>query len=286
MIARKRKKAAEPRVNARRTSEREAEEQRSLSGRLRRAGKRVVNALYVLGALCLTVAGFVGVFLLARELGPLMKEWFVVRQVTIEGLDHLTRRDVTERLALKPDTTLYSLNPGWLADRLRQHPWVKDASVSLVPFHEVRVTIAERSPAAVVRTMAEYVLVDDDGYVLTRLGPKDDPSLPMIAGINARALIEGKPEARQAVKAGAALARMMVHALGGRPEVNVAHLSNLVATVHGVTFQFNASSMDQQWQRFLQMRAALRDVAFDQESERSQQIDLRYMDRVIVRGRG
>lgn len=286
LMTRKRKKMPTPRLNARRASEREAEERRSFSGRLRRAGRWAVEVLSVLGVLGLAVGGCVGVFLLGRELGPLMKEWFVVRQITVEGLNHLTRREVIERLPLKSDTTLYEVNPGWLAERLERHPWVKKASVSLVPLHEVRVTVVERKPAAVVRTSGEYLLTDDEGYVLARLGSKDDPSLPMLSGITGRALVDGTAEARQAVKAGASLAKMMADAVGGRPEVNVAHLSNVVATVHGVTFQFNASSMDQQWQRFLQMRGALRDVALDQDNEQSQHIDLRYMDRVIVRGRG
>ena len=214
------------------------------------------------------------------------KEWFVVQRITIEGLDHVSRREVMSRLAIKADTALYSINPAWLAERVRQHPWIKDATVTLVPFHEVRVTVVERRPAAVVRMPGENVLTDDDGYVLARLGLKDDVSLPMLSGVDARSLTQGKADARVAVKTGTTLAGMIAAVVGGRPEVNVAQLSNLVVSIHGVTFQFNATSMDQQWHRFLQMRSALRDVAFENEGERNREIDLRYMDRVIVRGRG
>jgi cell division protein FtsQ len=276
----------EPRVNARRLSDAAEEERTNPKSRLIRLGRRLVKTLYVVGLLGLCIAGCAGLFVLVRELGPLTKEWFAVRKVTVEGLDHVTRREVMSRLAFKPETTLYSLNPAWLAERLRQHPWIKEAAVTLVPFHEIRVTVTERSPAAVVRTVTENLLADEEGYILARLGTKDDVSLPTLAGADARGLLQGKAEARQAVKTGTELARMITRTVGGRADINVAHLSNLVASVQGLTFQFSASSMDQQWRRFLQMRPALRDVAFDNESERSQEIDLRYTDRVIIRGRG
>ena len=53
------------------------------------------------------------------------------------------------------------------------------------------------------------------------------------------------------------------------------NLNNLVVEVQGVTFQFSESSMNQQWSRFLKMRPALRDVAFDGEGARANEIDLR-----------
>lgn len=281
-----RKKQVEPRINARRVSDAGGEERQQGGSWFVWFGRRLMKTLYAVSLLSLFIAGCVGLFVLVRELGPLTKEWFAVRQVTVEGLDHVTRREVMARLALKPDTTLYSLNPGWLAERLRQHPWIKDASVTLAPFHEVRVTIIERSPSAVVRTTTENLLSDEEGHILGRLGIKDDPSLPMLSGIDARGLLQGRPEARQAVKTGTELARMIAKNVGGRADINVAHLSNVVASVQGLTFQFSASSMDQQWHRFLQMKPALREVPFDHEGERGQEIDLRYTDRVIVRGKG
>ena len=286
MLSRKRKRLVGPRTNARRGLDEDGAEGQVTRNRWARWGRRVFKTAYAIGVVCLVAAGCVGLFVLAREVGPLTRGWFAVRQVTIEGLDHVSRREVLSRLGFKDDTTLYALNPNWLAGRLKQHPWIKDATVTLVPFHEVQVVLTERVPSAVVRTPAENLLTDDEGYVLARLGTKDDPTLPMLSGVDGRSLLQGKTETRQAVKTGVELARMIVRAVGGRPEINVGHLSNLVASIQGSTFQFSASSMDQQWSRFLKMRPALRTVESDGEGERGQEIDLRYMDRVIVRGRG
>jgi cell division protein FtsQ len=280
------KKRLDPRVNARRVNEVGEKERQSTGRRLLGVGQRLMKGLYAVALLGLFVAGCAGLFVVIRELGPLTKEWFAVRQVAVEGLNHVTRREVMARLALKPGTTLYELNPNWLAERLTQHPWIKEATVALVPFHEVQVAIVERSPAAVVRTATDNLLVDDEGYILAQLGTKDDLSLPILSGVDARGLLKGRPEARYAVKAGAELARLMTGTVGGRADINVTHLSNLVAIVQGMKFQFSVASMDQQWHRFLQMRPAFRDVAVDQGGERSQEFDLRYRDRVIIRGKG
>ena len=77
---------------------------------------------------------------------------------------------------------------------------------------------------------------------------------------------------------------MVGQTTGGRPDINVGNLNNLVVEVQGVTFQFSESSMNQQWSGF-QMRSALRDVVLTARApERTKSI--RFADRVIVRGRG
>ena len=232
------------------------------------------------------VGGCSALFVLARELGPLTREWFLVRSVSVNGLHHVTRKEVISRLALKPDTALYSINPSWLAERLRTHPWIKDATVALKPLHDIHIEIVERVPAVVVRTLTENLLTDAEGVLLAHLGSTDDPTLPILSGVDGKRLVQGKSEDRRAVHVGAALARMVGQTTGGRPDINVGNLNNLVVVVQGVTFQFSEASMDQQWSRFLKMRPALRDVAFDGEGARANEIDLRFADRVIVRGRG
>jgi cell division protein FtsQ len=251
-----------------------------------RFGRALLTTLRVVGTVTVLVGGCSGLFVLARELGPMTREWFLVRSVSIEGLHHVTRKEVLSRLALRPDTTLYSVNPAWLAERLRSHPWIKDATVALKPLHEVHIEVTERVPAVIVRTLTENLLADADGYLLAHLGASDNPALPILFGVDGKALAQGRAQERKAVAVGAALAKMVAQTTGGRPDIAVANLNNLVVSVQGVTFQFSETSMDQQWQRFLKMRPALRDVDFDGEGTRASEIDLRFADRVIVRGRG
>ncbi|ODT45875.1 MAG: hypothetical protein ABS70_02140 [Nitrospira sp. SCN 59-13] len=275
-----------PRANARSDSSLERRRGGATSGYWSRLGRGLLITLRVMATVTVLVGGCSGLFVLAREIGPLTREWFLVRSVSVNGLHHVTRKEVIGRLALKPDTALYSINPTWLAERIKTHPWIKDATVVLKPLHEIHIEIVEREPAVVVRTVAENLLTDAEGVLLARLGSSDDPTLPILSGVDGKRLAQGRAEDRRPVQVGAALARMVGQTTGGRPDINVGNLNNLVVEVQGVTFQFSESSMNQQWSRFLKMRPALRDVAFDGEGARANEIDLRFADRVIVRGRG
>ncbi len=275
-----------PRANARSDSSLDRRRGGAAGGYWSRLGRGFLISLRVVATVTVLVGGCSGLFVLAREIGPLTREWFLVRSVSVNGLHHVTRKEVIGRLALKPDTALYSINPTWLADRIKTHPWIKDATVVLKPLHEIHIEIVEREPAVVVRTLAENLLADAEGVLLARLGSSDDPTLPILSGVDGKRFAQGKAEDRRPVQVGAALARMVGQTTGGRPDINVGNLNNLVVEVQGVTFQFSESSMNQQWSRFLKMRPALRDVAFDGEGARANEIDLRFADRVIVRGRG
>ncbi|HMU31455.1 MAG: FtsQ-type POTRA domain-containing protein [Nitrospira sp.] len=275
-----------PRANARSESGLERRRGGATGGYWTRLGRGLLITLRVIATVTVLVGGCSGLFVLAREIGPLTREWFLVRSVSVNGLHHVTRKEVIGRLALKPDTALYSINPTWLAERIKTHPWIKDATVVLKPLHEIHIDIVEREPAVVVRTLAENLLTDAEGVLLARLGSSDDPTLPILSGVDGKRLAQGRAEDRRPVQVGAALARMVGQTTGGRPDINVGNLNNLVVEVQGVTFQFSESSMNQQWSRFLKMRPALRDVAFDGEGARANEIDLRFADRVIVRGRG
>ncbi len=275
-----------PRANARSESGLERRRGEATGGYWSRLGRGLLISLRVIATVIVLVGGCSGLFVLAREIGPLTREWFLVRSVSVNGLQHVTRKEVIGRLALKPDTALYSINPTWLAERIKTHPWIKEATVVLKPLHEIHIDIVEREPAVVVRTLAENLLTDAEGVLLARLGSSDDPTLPILSGVDGKRLAQGRAEDRRPVQVGAALARMVGQTTGGRPDINVGNLNNLVVEVQGVTFQFSESSMNQQWHRFLKMRPALHDVAFDGEGARANEIDLRFADRVIVRGRG
>ncbi|HNA87417.1 MAG TPA: FtsQ-type POTRA domain-containing protein, partial [Nitrospira sp.] len=258
-----------PRANARSESGLERRRGGATGGYWTRLGRGLLITLRVIATVTVLVGGCSGLFVLAREIGPLTREWFLVRSVSVNGLHHVTRKEVIGRLALKPDTALYSINPTWLAERIKTHPWIKDATVVLKPLHEIHIDIVEREPAVVVRTLAENLLTDAEGVLLARLGSSDDPTLPILSGVDGKRLAQGRAEDRRPVQVGAALARMVGQTTGGRPDINVGNLNNLVVEVQGVTFQFSESSMNQQWSRFLKMRPALRDVAFDGEGARA-----------------
>mgnify|MGYP000847686408 CR=1 FL=1 len=246
-------------------------------------GKQVLRwSAIALAAVAAGWAALLGV----KSSGPLLQRMLEIKTVTIDGLHNVGRQELMDRLALKPGMPLYQVVSATLKERLETHPWVKEATIARVPFHELRITIVERKPAAIVHAGADNFLSDEDGRVLMRLGQTDDGTLPMVTGIDPRDLMREEPAARQAVKAGIELARLVGHSFDGRLQVNAANPANLVASVRGVQFQFGEEPVSEQWDRFQRVKPSLKTLTFDGQGRGANEVDLRYDNRVIVRERG
>lgn len=221
-----------------------------------------------------------------RHSGPLLNRLLEIKAVTVEGVRHIDKREVIELVGLKPGTPLHHIVTTAIRAQVESHPWVKEAVVSRVPFHELRISVVERKPAAIVRTGSENFLTDESGHVLARLGQADDDALPMVTGIDSKGLLRGEAIVRQAVVSGIELAKLVGQTYEGRLQVNAANPSNLVASVRGVHFQFGEEAVWDQWERFQRVKPTLKTLNFDGHGRGANEVDLRYENRIIVRERG
>jgi cell division protein FtsQ len=221
-----------------------------------------------------------------RSAGPLLNRLLEIRAVTVDGVHHIDKREVIELAGLRPGTPLHHIVAAGIQAQVETHPWVKEAVVSRVPFHELRISVVERKPAAIVRTGSENFLTDESGHVLARLGQADDDALPMVTGIDSKGLLRGEGSVRQAVVSGIELARLVGHTYEGRLLINAANPSNLVASVRGVYFQFGGEAVGDQWERFQRVKPTLKTLNFDGHGRGANEVDLRYENRIIVRERG
>jgi cell division protein FtsQ len=218
--------------------------------------------------------------------GPLLTRLLEIKTVTVEGVQHFNRREVVDLVALKPGTSLHQVVLPAIKHQVESHPWVKEAVVTRVPFHELRITVIEREPAAIIRTGSENFLSDEAGHVLARLGQIDDEALPMVTGVDPKGLLQGDGAVRQAIMSGIELAKLVGHTYAGRMQVNAANPSNLVASVRGVQFQFGDEAVGDQWERFQLVKPTLKTLNFDGHGRGANEVDLRYENRIIVRERG
>jgi cell division protein FtsQ len=163
---------------------------------------------------------------------------------------------------------------------------VKSATVTRVPFHELRISIVERKAAVVVHTGSENFLADDEGRLLASLGPHDDHTLPVVNGVDLEGFFRGDVATRQAIGSGVELARLVGNSLEGRLSIDTQNPSNLVASVRGVRFHFGLSEVGEQWERFQRVRPAIKALRFDERGRGANEVDLRFDNRVIVRERG
>jgi cell division protein FtsQ len=226
-----------------------------------------------------------GLTMATREVGPVLQDWLEIREVEIEGIYHVTKPEVLERLVLDPGMGLHQVSTAFLAERVRTHAWIKEATVERRPPHLLHVTVLERTPAAIIRMGADHWLSDESGFLLAKLGRQDDETLPLLTGLEHQAIQRGEARARNAIQSGVVLAKLIANTFNGRVEVDLANPSNVVASANGVRFQFGDDSLVDQWERFRKVKPSFKAASSDGRKREVSEIDLRYDNRVIVRER-
>jgi len=226
-----------------------------------------------------------GLTMVTREMGPVLQGWLEIREVEVEGLHRVTKPEVLERLVLNPGMGLHQVSTAFLAERVRTHAWIKEATVERRPPHLLHVTVLERMPAAIIRIGADHWLSDEGGYLLAKLGRQDDQTLPLLTGLDRQAIQRGEARVRNAVQSGVVLAKLIAITFDGRVEIDLANPSNVVASANGVRFQFGGDSLVDQWERFRKVKPSLKTASSDGRKREVSEIDLRYDNRVIVRER-
>ncbi len=217
---------------------------------------------------------------------PVVNGWLEVREVAVTGTSQVTRQEVLDRLALQPGETLLSVHLNDLAEHVLAHPWIKEATVRRRFPHTLAVSLVERQAAAVLRTPSMPLLLDGEGHVLTVLGEADEPDLPLLMGIDPKALMLGEVPSRQMAQAGIRLASLLEEEFQGRPEVDMGNPENAVVYIQGLRFQFGPSSFEEKWKRYRTVEPTLRVSADGGQGDHRNDIDLRYPGKVIVRERG
>ena len=218
--------------------------------------------------------------------GPALQALLEIKTITVEGDHHIEKQKVLELAKVKPGTGLHLIVTRVIKEQVESHPWVKTAEVTRVPFHELRISLVERIPAAVIRSDSQNFLTDAEGYVLTRLGQTDDDALPLVTGIDSKSLLEGAESVRQVIASGIGLAKLVGQTFEGRLQVSAENPSNLVAFVQGVRFQFGEEAVGEQWARFRRVKPTLKTLNFDGHRHGANEVDLRYENRIVVREGG
>jgi len=226
-----------------------------------------------------------GLTMVTREMGPVLQGWLEIREVEVEGIHRVTKPEVLERLVLNPGMGLHQVSTAFLAERVRTHAWIKEATVERRPPHLLHVTVLERTPAAIIRMGADHWLSDESGYLLAQLGRRDDQMLPLLIGLDTQSLQRGEAGARNAIQSGIVLAKLIANTFDGRVEVDLTKFSNVVASANGVRFQFGDDSLVDQWERFRKVKPSFKTASSDGRKREVSEIDLRYDNRVIVRER-
>jgi cell division protein FtsQ len=236
----------------------------------------IIGTVFVAGIIVISV----------KYAGPVLQVLLEIKTITIEGGHHIDRQKVLDLAKVKSGTGLHHIVTSVIKEQVESHPWVKEADVTRVPFHELRISLVERKPAAVIRADSQNFLTDAEGHVLTRLGQTDDDALPLVTGIDSKGLLEETESVKQVIAAGIELAHLVGQTFEGRLQVNAENPSNLIALVQGVRFQFGEATVGEQWERFRRVKPTLKTLNFDGRGRGVSEVDLRYENRIVVREGG
>jgi len=107
--------------------------------------------------------------------------WLKLETVQVTGNHHATTQQVQTAAALDPGMRLSAISGAAVSARVSTLPWVADATVTHVLPSRIRISVRERTPAALVRAGAgaHTYLVDHSGVVLQDGGA----GYPLIAAL-------------------------------------------------------------------------------------------------------
>jgi cell division protein FtsQ len=108
-----------------------------------------------------------------------------VRQVVVTGATHAVPDSLVRLARAEIGQALYRLQPRLVADRVERHPWVEHAEAARHPDGTLRITVVERTPAALVVQDGEAAYyLDAAGYPLSMPGGGAAFDVPLVRGLD------------------------------------------------------------------------------------------------------
>lgn len=233
------------------------------------------------GIITILIVGLCGFLWIAAQSWSKQLE---VSKVTVRGTMHIDADEIL-RMAALSDTVLFEdIDLGELQHRVKQHPYVRTASVNRDFPATVRITVQERKPDALL-VGSRMAILDDENIVMPVRYGNSMENLPVISGefsipqTGDTLRHSGVDRALQIIRATRASDEIMHHLFS---EMRVLEGGSLVAysTDYGVPIflgeAFNARQLIAFKEFWLQEVVP---VGADQ----IQSIDLRYDDQIVTR---
>ena len=206
--------------------------------------------------------------------------WTELQQISVLGLERVTREEVIQRLQLGTQQSLLTLDTYALASRVHSHPWIGSVTFDRVFPHSLVVHVDERRPAAVLGKAPSSFYLDVEGFLLPKERKERERRLPIVEGMTERAFQKDEREGQRRAKRGIHIAQLLSQEFSGRPRINVSSAHTTVVDFPRVRFQFG-QDVEPQWERFLVLYPTIK----KEMDRQSQEVDLRFSQKIILRKR-
>ena len=151
------------------------------SERVRKSARRYVWRV----AMAVVLVGAVVIGAVAVYNSPL----FTIRNVTVNGVEHLTSAEMAQLAAVPADTTLMKVDADNIANRLKASAWVEDVKVNRIFPDTLELDVTEREVAAIVEiptnsgsTVKSWAIAKDHTWLM----PIPEPGTEAAAATSAK----------------------------------------------------------------------------------------------------
>jgi cell division septal protein FtsQ len=282
-------------------------------------GKRR-RAFHILALLIVILSGCSGYWYGRQaQIPELMKvvvwadQFFPITSVEVNEVRKVSREEVLAALNLGDARGLIATDTGKLRQNLESLPWIQRAEVRRVFPDTLVVELKEREPAAVLRDGRRELLLGDDGGVIAEASEGTFDGLPILTGIDSAHVVSKDVDTTQRVLAGIALSSVLGEVGANRMEVDLRTPGDMVAYYDGLRIHFGEGAFEDKVERYRRLaeRGLLRagEMVKPEPARRKTQrgtssvdvdgrmrsgvsehggveVDLRFQDRIIVRGKG
>ena len=135
----------------------------------------------------------VGSFFLVQLL--MASDQFRIDTIRVEGNQRLCEQTLVALSDVQPGMSTFSLDLDLIGRKIAENPWVKEARIKRVFPRQVRISVVEREPVAIVNLGYLYYL-DANAVVFKVLDGSDSLDFPVITGFDRGRLELGRQQDR------------------------------------------------------------------------------------------
>lgn len=206
-----------------------------------------------------------------------------ISEVDLRGLSRVDTEDIERLVADIQGQNILLVPLENYAARFAKHPRIRRASFKRVLPNRVICTVSEREPIALVYS-SKFLEVDQEGMVMKADDLTDLLDLPIITGLDADLIKEGKPCGDERLSR--ALETLMIcKKFGGRFADNISELRTerdgirIVSLEEGVVLLLGTSGIENRLRKYFMLENTIAS-----KDDSAKLIDLRFDDQIVLRG--
>ncbi len=203
-----------------------------------------------------------------------------VQSVKVKGNNFVTEDELVPYLQRIEGHNILTLDIKDIANRIKNHPWIKDVSVRRELPDTIHIDISERTPAVYVNDHGSLYLADEEGIILGG-NTEDLLSLPVVYGVNLsnrgignKNPVEGLSVAIEVKRELASIPWIDLSTTG----IEVEEREQIVLHLQGYRIKLGRGGYKEKLQRFYEITKNLKEKGIPYK-----EVDLRFDNQVIIK---